>query len=289
MDPEFGLKMDNKIRHLIELALFEDIGKRDLTSEAIIDEDLLAKGMIVAKEEGVIVGLEIAKMVFCQLDPNLVFESSFKDGSKVMRGEEVATLKGKAKNMLSGERTALNFLQRLSGIATLTSKYVEKIKDTGVKILDTRKTTPGLRALEKYAVKRGGGENHRMGLFDRILIKENHIKAAGSISRAIGKAKAKNPMEKIEVETRSLDEVKEAVNSGADWIMLDNMSIDETKKAVKMIRSCKREIKIEASGRIDLNNVREVALTGINFISVGALTHSAPALDFSLLLVELNL
>jgi len=289
MDPEFGLKMDNKIRHLIELALFEDIGKRDLTSEAIIDEDLLAKGMIVAKEEGVIVGLEIAKMVFCQLDPNLVFESSFKDGSKVMRGEEVATLKGKAKNMLSGERTALNFLQRLSGIATLTSKYVEKIKDTGVKILDTRKTTPGLRALEKYAVKRGGGENHRMGLFDMILIKENHIKAAGSISRAIGKAKAKNPMEKIEVETRSLDEVKEAVNSGADWIMLDNMSIDETKKAVKMIRSCKREIKIEASGRIDLNNVREVALTGINFISVGALTHSAPALDFSLLLVELNL
>jgi nicotinate-nucleotide pyrophosphorylase (carboxylating) len=283
------LKIDDNIRHLIESSLSEDIDKGDLTSEAIIDEDLLTKGMIVAKEEGVIAGLEIAKMVFCQLDPNLVFKSSFKDGNKVMRGEEVATLRGKVKSILSGERTALNFLQRLSGIATLTSKYTEKIKDTGVKILDTRKTTPGLRALEKYAVKMGGGENHRMGLFDMILIKENHIKAVGSISRAIGKAKAKYPMEKIEAETKNLDEVKEAVNSEVDWIMLDNMSLDEMKKAVKVVHSSKREIKIEASGRIDLNNVREVALTGINFISVGALTHSAPALDFSLLLVELNL
>ena len=283
------LKIDDKIRHLIESSLSEDIGKGDLTSEAIIDEDLLAKGMIVAKEEGVIAGLEIAKMVFCQWDPNLVFESSFKDGGKVMRGEEVATLKGRVKSILSGERTALNFLQRLSGIATLTSKYAEKIKDTGVKILDTRKTTPGLRALEKYAVKMGGGENHRMGLFDMILIKENHIKAGGNISKAIQKVKAKYPNEKVEVETKNLDEVREAVSSEVDWIMLDNMSIDEMKKAVKVIRSSKREIKIEASGRIDLNNVREVALTGINFISVGALTHSAPALDFSLLLVELNL
>lgn len=289
LDPEFGLKMNGKIRHLIELALSEDIGKGDLTSEAIIDEDLLAKGIIAAKEEGVIAGLEIAKMVFCQLDPNLVFESSFKDGNKVMRGEEVVTLKGKVKSILSGERTALNFLQRLSGIATLTSKYQEKIKDTDVKILDTRKTAPGLRALEKYAVKMGGGENHRMGLFDMILIKENHIKAVGGISKAIEKAKAKYPNEKIEVETKNLDELKEAVNLEVDWIMLDNMSIDEMKKAVKVIRSSKKETKIEASGRIDLNNVREVALTGINFISVGALTHSAPALDFSLLLVELNL
>ena len=283
------LVIDDKIRHLIELSLSEDIGKKDLTSEAIIDENLLAKGIIVAKDEGVIAGLEIARMVFCQLDPNLVFDSSFKDGNKVMRGEEVVTLKGKVKSILSGERTALNFLQRLSGIATLTSKYQERIRDTDVKILDTRKTTPGLRALEKYAVKMGGGENHRMGLFDMVLVKENHIKAGGSISRAIQKVKAKYPNEKVEVETKNLDEVKEAVNSEVDWIMLDNMSIDEMKKAVKVIRSSKREIKIEASGRIDLNNVREVALTGINFISVGALTHSAPALDFSLLLVELNL
>ncbi len=283
------LKIDDKIRHLIELALSEDIGKGDYTSESTIDEDLSAKGLIVSKEDGVIAGLQIAKAVFCQLDPNLVFESSFKDGNKVMRGEEVATLKGRVKSILSGERIALNFLQRLSGIATLTSKYVEKIKDTGVKILDTRKTTPGHRALEKYAVKMGGGENHRMGLFDMILIKENHIKAVGSVSKAIGKAKAKYPMEKIEVETKNLDEVKEAVNSEVDWIMLDNMSIDEMKKAVKVIRSSKKEIKIEASGRIDLNNVREAALTGVSFISVGALTHSAPAFDFSLLLVELKL
>jgi nicotinate-nucleotide pyrophosphorylase (carboxylating) len=283
------LKIDDKIRHLIELSLSEDIGKGDLTSEAIIDEELKAKGLIVAKEEGVLVGLEIAKMVFSQLDSNLVFESSFKDGNKVMKGEEVAALKGRVKSLLTGERTALNFLQRLSGIATLTSKYQEKIKDTDVKILDTRKTTPGLRALEKYAVKMGGGENHRMGLFDMVLVKENHIKAGGSISKAIQKVKAKYPNEKVEVETKNLDEVKEAVNSEVDWIMLDNMSIDEMKKAVKVIRSSKKEIKIEASGRIDLNNVREVALTGINFISVGALTHSSPALDFSLLLVELNL
>ena len=283
------LQIDDKIRHLIELSLSEDIGKGDLTSEAVIDEGVLAKGIIVAKEEGVLAGLDIAKTVFLQSDPDFVFESPFKDGNKVMRGEEVATLKGRAKSILSGERTALNFLQHLSGIATLTSKYVERVKDTGIKILDTRKTTPGLRWLEKYAVKMGGGENHRMGLFDMILIKENHIKAVGSISKAVQKAKAKYPMKKIEVETRNLGEVKEAVNSEVDWIMLDNMSTDEIKKAVKVIRSSRKETKIEASGRIDLNNVRELALTGVDFISMGALTHSAPALDFSLLLVELNL
>jgi nicotinate-nucleotide pyrophosphorylase (carboxylating) len=280
------LKIDDKIRHLIELALGEDVGKGDLTSEAIIDQDLLVKVAIVAKEEGIIAGLEIAKTVFQKLDPTLVFESSFKDGNKLIKKDIVATIKGRARSILSAERTALNFLQRLSGIATLTSKYVERIKDTRVKILDTRKTTPGLRALEKYAVKIGGGENHRMGLFDMILIKENHIKAVGDISWAIQKTKAKYPNEKIEVETRNLDEVKEAVKSGADWIMLDNMSIEEMKKAVKVIRSSQREIKIEASGRVDLDNVREIALTGVDFISVGALTHSAPALDFSLLLVE---
>jgi nicotinate-nucleotide pyrophosphorylase (carboxylating) len=283
------LKIDDKIKHLIEWSLSEDIGKGDLTSEALIEQDLKAQGIIVAKEEGVIAGLEIAKMVFHQLDPELVFESSFKDGNRVMKGEEVVILKGSVRSILSGERTALNFLQRLSGIATLVSKYVEKIKDTEAKILDTRKTTPGLRALEKYAVKMGGGENHRMGLFDMILIKENHIKAVGNIPRAIQKAKAKYPNKRIEVETKNLDEVAEAVSSGADWIMLDNMSVEEMKKAVKVIRLSKKEIKIEASGRIDLNNVREVALTGVNFISVGALTHSAPALDFSLLLIELNL
>ena len=283
------LKIDAKIRQLIELSLSEDIGKGDRTSQAIIDKKLSAKGLIVAKEEGVIAGLEIARMVCSHLDPDLVFETSFKDSDKVIKGEEVITLKGRVKSILSVERTALNFLQRLSGIATLTSRYAEKIKDTEVKILDTRKTTPGLRALEKYAVRMGGGENHRMGLFDMILIKENHIKAVGGISRAVQRAKARYPNERIEVETRNLQEVKEAVDSVADWIMLDNMSVEEIKKAVKVIRSSKKETKIETSGRIDLNNVREIALTGVDFISVGALTHSASGLDFSLLLVELDL
>ncbi|MFQ6031683.1 MAG: carboxylating nicotinate-nucleotide diphosphorylase [Candidatus Zixiibacteriota bacterium] len=271
------LKIDDNIRHLIELSLSEDIGKGDLTSDATIDKDLLAKGLIVSKEDGVIAGLQLAKEVFCQLDSNLIFQSSFEDGNKVMRGEEIATLKGRVKSILSGERTALNFLQRLSGIATLTSKYVEKIMDTGVKVLDTRKTTPGLRVLEKYAVKMGGGENHRKGLYDMILIKENHIKSAGDISQAIQKAKTKYPNEMIEVEAKDVDEVKEAVRWEVDWIML-----------VKVIRSSNKNIKIEASGRVDLNNVREIALTGVDFVSVGALTHSAPALDLSLLLVELN-
>ncbi|MFQ6002907.1 MAG: carboxylating nicotinate-nucleotide diphosphorylase [Candidatus Zixiibacteriota bacterium] len=282
------LKIDDNIRHLIELSLSEDIGKGDLTSDATIDKDLLAKGLIVSKEDGVIAGLQLAKEVFCQLDSNLIFQSSFEDGNKVMRGEEIATLKGRVKSILSGERTALNFLQRLSGIATLTSKYVEKIMDTGVKVLDTRKTTPGLRVLEKYAVKMGGGENHRKGLYDMILIKENHIKSAGDISQAIQRAKTKYPNEMIEVEAKDVDEVKEAVRWEVDWIMLDNMFIEEMKKAVKVIRSSNKNIKIEASGRVDLNNVREIALTGVDFVSVGALTHSAPALDLSLLLVELN-
>jgi nicotinate-nucleotide pyrophosphorylase (carboxylating) len=283
------LEMNGQIEQLIELSLSEDIGAGDRTCEAIIDMDLSAKGSILAKEEGVIAGLEIARMVFRRLDPDILFYTSFEDSDKVMKGEEVATLEGRVKTILSGERTALNFLQRLSGIATLTSRYAEKIRDTEVKILDTRKTTPGLRALEKYAVRMGGGENHRMGLFDMILIKENHIKTVGSISEAVRRAKAKYPGEKIEVETRNLREVKEATDSGADWIMLDNMSIEETKKAVKVIRSSKRESKIEASGRIDLDSVREIALTGVDFISIGALTHSAPVLDFSLLLVDLNL
>jgi nicotinate-nucleotide pyrophosphorylase (carboxylating) len=278
------LKIDDKIKHLIELVLSEDIGKGDLTSDATIEENLSSEGMITAKEDGIIAGLPITEMVFHRVDPDLTFVSSSKDGDRIRRGEKVATITGRVKNILSAERVALNFLQRLSGIATLTSKYVETVKGTNVKILDTRKTTPGLRALEKYAVKMGGGENHRMGLFDMILIKENHIKVVGSISQAIQKAKKKCPNEKIEVETKNLEEVNEAVRSGADWIMLDNMSIEEMKKAVKIIRSCKREIEIEASGRVDLNNVREIALTGVNFISVGALTHSAPALDFSLLL-----
>lgn len=277
---------DSKIKHLIHLALSEDVGKRDLTSEAVIENRLSGKAIIVAKQEGIIAGLPVAKMVFQMVNPRIIFNQLKQDGERIKKKEKVASIQGKVKTILAAERTALNFLQRLSGIATLTAKYVEKIKGTRAKILDTRKTTPGLRVLEKYAVKAGGGENHRMGLFDMILIKENHIKAAGGISDAIKRARSKYPRQKIEVEVRSLSELREAIESKPDWIMLDNMKIQQMKKAVKMIRSTGPNIKIEASGGINLRNVRKIALTGVDFISVGALTHSAPALDLSLILIK---
>ena len=284
--------IDSKIKHLINLALSEDIGKKDLTSEAVVENKLTGRAIILARQEGTIAGLPVAKMVFQMVNPAVVFRLLKQDGERIKKGEKVALVQGKVKSILSAERTALNFLQRLSGIATLTARYVEAIKGTQAKILDTRKTTPGLRALEKYAVKAGGGENHRMGLFDMILIKENHIKASGGISNAIKRARSKYRTEKIEVEVRNLSEVKEAIRSGSagslgpDWIMLDNMKIQQMKEAVTMIRSINPNIKIEASGGINLRNVKKIALTGVDFISVGALTHSAPALDVSLILIE---
>ena len=277
---------DSKIKQLIRLALSEDIGKRDLTSDSVVKSRLYGKAIIVAKEQGVLAGLPIAEMVFKTVNPKVVFKTLKQDGQKVKKGERVAWIQGNVKGILSAERTALNFLQRLSGIATLTARYAEKINGTKTKILDTRKTTPGLRILEKYAVKVGGGQNHRMGLFDMILIKENHIRAAGGISEAVNKAKSKYPRQKIEVEARNLYELKEAIESGPDWIMLDNMKISQMTKAVKMIRPASPAIKIEASGSVDLKNIRRIALTGVDFISVGALTHSAPALDLSVILVE---
>ena len=278
--------IDSKIKHLIDLALSEDIGKKDLTSEAVVENKLSGKAVIVAKQGGVLAGLPVAKMVFQTVNPAVIFKMLKQDGEKIKKGEGIALVQGKVGSILSAERTALNFLQRLSGIATLTAKYVERTKGTRAKILDTRKTTPGLRVLEKYAVKAGGGENHRMGLFDMILIKENHIKAARGISDAIKKARSKYRTKKIEVEVRNLTELKEAIEAEPDWIMLDNMKIHQMKKAVRMIRSISPNIKIEASGEINLRNGRKIALTGVDFISVGALTHSAPALDLSLILIE---
>jgi nicotinate-nucleotide pyrophosphorylase (carboxylating) len=277
---------DPNIKHLIHLALSEDIGGGDVTSEALLGNEPSGKAVIVAKQEGVLAGLPVAKMVFRTVNPRVVFRMLKQDGERIKKGQKVALIQGKTKGIFSAERTALNFLQKLSGIAALTAKYVEEIKGTKAKILDTRKTTPGLRVLEKYAVKTGGGENHRMGLFDMILIKENHIKAAGGVSRAIMLARSKCPKEKIEVEVRNLSEVREAIKSRPDWIMLDNMRPDQMKKAVRMIRSATRTIKIEASGSVNLKNVRKIALTGVDFISVGALTHSAPALDMSLMLIK---
>lgn len=284
---------DQGIEKLIELALREDLGQGDVTSEALIDENLKGKGIIKALEDGVLAGIEIARLVFKRIDPEILFKPLVKDGEKIINKSKVAEIEGKVKSILAGERTALNFLQRLSGIATFTSKFVQEVKGTKTKILDTRKTTPGFRALEKYAVKMGRGENHRMGLYDRILIKDNHIRACGGVGTAIRKVKKSLKNEtfvsrfdlknlKVEVEAKNIKEVKEAIQSEADWIMLDNMSSSQIKEGVRMIRSNRRKMKIEVSGRVNLNNVKKIARLGVDYISVGALTHSAKALDLSL-------
>jgi len=268
------------VRQLIESTLSEDIGTGDITSETIVPSDLRATGEIFAKGECVLAGIDVAHEVFSLLDTQLDFEMIRPDGSTLHRGDAIARMYGKARSLLTGERVALNFLQRLSGIATLTSKYVEKIKGFNAKIIDTRKTTPGLRALEKYAVTVGGGTNHRFGLYDAVLIKDNHIDVIGSISLAVGSARAKIPHTmKIEVETRDLQEVEEALNARADIIMLDNMDCERMKQAVELIGG---RALTEASGGITLSNLVQVAETGVDLISIGALTHSSQAVDISM-------
>ena len=280
--------MNEKIIKLIKQALAEDVGSGDITSEAIISANQRARAMVLVKEPGIIAGLEIAKEVFRQIDSRIKFSPRVKDGAKVKKGSIVAVLSGPARGILTGERVALNFLQHLSGIATLTRKFVSRVAGHGsrVKILDTRKTTPGLRALEKYAVKMGGGVNHRFGLYDAVLIKDNHIKLAGGIQKAVMAvkavkgSKALKAKRAIEVETKTISDVKEAIKAGADRILLDNMNIKTLREAVKLCKKAK--IKTEASGGINLQNVRAIAQTGVDYISVGALTHSAKALDISL-------
>lgn len=268
------------IRPIIIKALEEDIGHGDITSSAIIRDGLEAKGLIIAKEDFVLAGIGVASECFKTLDLEIIFKERFGDGNKVKARKVIAEVKGNAQTILMAERVALNFLQRLSGIATLTSKYVEKIKGTKAKIVDTRKTTPGLRVLEKYAVRMGGGFNHRFGLYDAVLIKDNHIELSGSIKKAVENVKGKTShTTRIEVEARSLKEVKDALQSGVDIIMLDNMDLETTRKAVKLIQG---KALIEASGNINLDNVREMAKTGVDLISIGAITHSAPAVDISL-------
>lgn len=273
-----------EIQKIVKNALKEDLGKGDITSNLIIPDTQKGEGIILAKEKGIIAGLEVAKLVFRQVDPKLVFKSLVKDGTEVMPNQRIASVKGRVKTILMAERTALNFLQRLSGIATLTNQYVIKVKGIKVKILDTRKTTPGLRILEKYAVRKGGGENHRQGLYDMILIKDNHIQSAGSIFSATKKVLEKRRSLKIEVETKNQKEVKEASNFKIDRIMLDNFKLRDLKKAVQLIRKKNKKIEIEASGQVTLKNVRAIALTGVDYISIGSLTHSAKALDLCLIL-----
>ncbi|MCD5390512.1 carboxylating nicotinate-nucleotide diphosphorylase [candidate division NPL-UPA2 bacterium] len=322
------LKLDS-IRPLVEMALTEDIGSGDITTEATIHARARAKGVIIAREEGIVAGLGVAELVFKmaegerQRQRGVVFRAKVRDGDRVKKGKVLAEVTGAARNILMRERTALNFLQRLSGIATLTAKFVAAVRPYKVKIMDTRKTTPGWRVLEKYAVRMGGGYNHRMGLYDGVLVKDNHIllrlgdgkqrgkrlvgekQGATTIRRLLETVRKRVPPQmKIEVEAGNLREVRWAARSRADIIMLDNMNLAQMKKAVKIVHSPPRIASqggrqsivhgfyqpstidhrplLEASGGVNLDNVRKIARTGVDMISVGALTHSAKALDISL-------
>ncbi len=271
--------MDQHLKKLIEQALQEDIGTGDVTTDVTIPADSASVAIILAKQDLVLAGLGVSHEVFLLLDPSIQFTPLAKDGDRIKSGTEIARLSGKTRALLSGERVALNLLQHLSGVATLTAKYVEKLSGTKAQVLDTRKTLPGLRQIEKYAVRIGGGKNHRMGLYDMILIKDNHIKAAGSITKAVQSARTKSSNLKIEVETKTLEEVREALAAKADIIMLDNMTIDLMRQAVKMID---HRTPVEASGNVTLDTVRAIAETGVDYISAGNLTHSAPAADISM-------
>jgi len=268
---------------IIENSLQEDLGSGDITTNLLLPEDSKSQAIIKAKQHGIVAGLPIAKRIFKRLDKKIVWIEKKRDGEEIMINDILAEIKGSKKAILTGERVALNFLQRLSGIATLTSKFVKAVEGLPAVITDTRKTVPGLRILDKYAVRGGGGKNHRMGLFDGVLIKDNHIKIAGSISNAIKTIRKRtNKKYKLEVETSTLHQVKEALSLGADIIMLDNMTIPNIKRAVELIKD--RSI-VEASGGITINNVRKVAETGVNLISIGSLTNSPKALDIGLYLV----
>lgn len=270
---------------LIRLALDEDVANiGDITTDNLIPAETRRKAYMVAKADGVIAGLPIAEMVFRQLDQSLVWEPQVEEGAKVTNGTVLVRFEASYRALLTAERTALNFFQRLSGIATMAGKYAEAVKDTKTVILDTRKTLPGFRMLDKYAVKTGGATNHRIGLFDMVMIKDNHIEVAGGITPAVEQIKAKIPAEiKIEVETTTLEQVQEALNAGADIIMLDNMDNATMNKAVAMING---KAKVEASGNMTLERLKEVAATGVDYISIGALTHSVQAMDISQRLEE---
>ena len=267
-------------RPLIELAIGEDIGPGDATSEAVLPATLVLCGRIIAKRAGVIAGLPVAEAVFHRVDPALRLSSHVRDGDSVTPGDVVAEVNGPGRGMLAAERLALNFLQHLSGIATLTQAFVHAVGGTKATVLDTRKTHPGYRVLEKYAVRMGGGHNHRMSLHDMLLVKDNHIEAAGSITTAVEQARSLHPDLPIEVEVKNLDELHEAVGLNLDRIMLDNMDLDQMRQAVTMTGG---RVGLEASGGVDLERVAAIAATGVDYISIGALTHSAPALDLSML------
>ncbi|GAB4545640.1 MAG: carboxylating nicotinate-nucleotide diphosphorylase [Anaerolineales bacterium] len=271
--------MQIEILEHIRRALDEDVGAGDATTESIVPVAARMNGRIIAKQNGVVAGVEVARAVFHLLDESIQFEALIQDGQRVSAQGEVIRLSGHARSLLTGERTALNYLGRMSGIATLTNQFVEAVKGTNAKILDTRKTAPTLRALDKLAVKLGGGENHRMGLYDMILIKDNHIDFAGGMEEAVRRARKFRGELEIEVEARTLPEVETALNLKVERILLDNMSIEMMKAAVDLNRG---RAKLEASGNVSLETVRAIAESGVDFISIGALTHSARVFDFSL-------
>jgi len=264
-------------RELVTRALREDIGDGDVTTDSIVPTDAMARGVFLAKADLVVAGLDVAAEVFQQIDPRASFETVTPDGQACPSGSTIAVVTGPARALLAGERTALNFLQRLSGIATLTRRFVNAA-DGCLVVLDTRKTTPTLRALEKYAVRAGGGTNHRIGLFDAVLVKDNHVRLAGGVAQAIARVRAARPDLSVEVEAQSLDEVQAAVDASADTILLDNLSLEDISAAVRLVAGRART---EISGGVVLDRVPALAQTGADFVSVGALTHSAPAVDIS--------
>ena len=268
------------VESIVKTALAEDIGGGDITTALTIPRESIATGVIVAREQGVLCGLDVVRATFDAVDPEIVLEEIADDGSRLSAGDTIATLSGRTRGILSGERVALNFLQRMSGIATATARYVESVSHTKARIVDTRKTTPGLRVLEKYAVRVGGGFNHRFGLSDGVLIKDNHLAAAGGVATAVSAAKKQAPHTlRIEVEVGSLNQLDEAVEAGADAVLLDNMTPDVMREAVELVGGT---VILEASGGVSEENVVEIAETGVDIISVGALTHSVRALDISL-------
>jgi len=271
---------NQELEAIIEAALREDMPEGDITSESIIAATSISEAVFLAKEDGVLAGLHVARRVFERIDPSVEFSERLEDGAAFKKSDILARLKGPTVALLKGERTALNFLQRLSGIATATRRFVDAVAGTKAKILDTRKTTPGLRLLEKYAVKMGGGTNHRLSLSDMVLIKDNHLRHVGSVAEAVRRARAAaKPGIRIEVEAAELGQVRAALAAGADMIMLDNMLIETMREAVAIAAG---RVPLEASGTVSLERVRAVAETGVDFISVGALTHSARAVDISL-------
>lgn len=277
------MDIPSSISEFIRHAITEDVGHGDITSTLLVPEANHARALYIAKGNFVLAGMPFAQEVFRILDPLVSFKVFFNEGAKVSKGDVLAEVAGKTRVLLEGERVGLNILQRLCGVATITAEFVDAVKGTKAKIVDTRKTMPCMRFMEKYAVRMGGGANHRFGLFDGILIKDNHIEEVGSISGAVARARAGHHLARIEVEVENIRDLQEAIEAGADVVMLDNMTVPDMAEAVKLAAG---RVAIEASGNVGLQNVREIAETGVDFISVGALTHSASAADISMKIVK---